>query len=318
MNKDSKIYIAGHLGLIGSAFTRKLQTTGIRNVLVRTRKELDLMDAQKVNAFFASEKPDYVVLAAGMVGGIVENKTLPADFIYKNICIQTNVLQAAHVNGVEKLIFFGSSCMYPRDCPQPMSEELLFSGVPESTSMAYAVAKMAGLQMCIAFNEQYGAQKFIPVIPNSVYGPNDNFNPESGHVLSALIRRFHEAKSSQATHIKLWGSGTPRREFIHADDVACTCLALLERDTSELKFPLNLGSGKDYSIRELAEIIAKVVGYTGQLEWDTSKPDGSPRKLLDSSRILAFTQMPAVSFMDGLKNTYQWYLASLSTQGVRL
>jgi GDP-L-fucose synthase len=318
MYKDSKIYVAGHLGLIGSGFIRKLRSRGFHNLLVKTRSELDLMDVQSVNAFFASERPDYVVLAAGMVGGIAENKSLPADFIYKNISIQTNVLHAAHVHGVRKLIFFGSSCMYPRDCPQPMSENYLFSGVPESTSMAYAVSKMAGLQMCHAFNEQYGMKKFIPVIPNSVYGPNDNFNPESGHVLSALIRRFHDAKLNQATNIKLWGSGNPRREFIHADDVAETCLALLEGDTSELMFPLNLGVGQDYSIGELAELIAEVVGFTGQLEWDASKPDGAPRKLLDSSRVLAFTPKQTVSFMDGLKNTYQWYLDSLSTKGVRL
>jgi GDP-L-fucose synthase len=318
MNKDSKIYVAGHLGLIGSGFIRKLRSRDFHNLLVKTRGELDLMDVQVVNAFFASEKPDYVVLAAGMVGGIAENKSYPADFIYKNISIQTNVLHAAHVHGVKKLIFFGSSCMYPRDCPQPMSENYLFSGVPEPTSMAYAVSKMAGLQMCQAFNEQYGVKKFITVIPNSVYGPNDNFDPDSGHVLSALIRRFHDAKLNRATNIKLWGSGNPRREFIHADDVAETCLALLEGDTSELKFPLNLGLGQDYSIRELAELIAKVVGFSGELEWDVSKPDGAPRKLLDSSRVLAITQKPKVNFMDGLKNTYQWYLDSLSTQGVRL
>lgn len=318
MDKDSKIYVAGHLGLIGSGFIRKLRSRGFYNLLVKTRSELDLMDVQRVKAFFASERPDYVVLAAGMVGGIAENKSLPADFIYKNISIQTNVLHAAHAYGVRKLIFFGSSCMYPRDCPQPMSENYLFSGMPEPTSMAYAVSKMAGLQMCQAFNQQYGMKKFIPVIPNSVYGPNDNFNPESGHVLSALIRRFHDAKLNQATNITLWGSGNPRREFIHADDVAETCLALLEGDVSELMFPLNLGVGQDYSIRELAELIAKVVGFTGQLEWDASKPDGAPRKLLDSSRVLAFTQKPKVGFVDGLKNTYQWYLDSLSTQGVRL
>jgi GDP-L-fucose synthase len=232
-----------------------------------------------------------------------------------NLAIQLNVLKAAHLSGVRKLIFFASSCMYPRECPQPMSETALLTGYPEPTSLAYAISKLAGMQMCLAYNQQYGEQRFIPVIPNSAFGPNDNFDPKSGHVLSSLIRRFHEARTTGKQSLTLWGSGTPRREFVHADDIADACIALLVGDANSLALPLNLGTGRDFSIRELAETIARVIGYSGAIEWDTSKPDGAPKKLLDSARLRAFGWQPAVDFEEGLKTTYQWYLDNvLSTE----
>jgi len=278
------------------------------NILSATHAQLDLTDSSAVDVFFAQHDPEYVILAAGQVGGIVQNQKLPADFMYANLTIQLNVLRASHRANVKKLILFASSCMYPRDCPQPMPETALLSGYPEPTSMAYAVSKLAGMQMCLAYNQQYGHNRFIPVIPNSTFGPNDNFDPQSGHVLSSLIQRFHTALVSDAPSIKLWGSGRPRREFIHADDVADACIELITRNTDSLVFPLNIGTGKDLSIKELAEAIANVVGYTGIIEWDTGKPDGAPRKLLDSSRLRNFGWEPTVDFLDGLKSTYRWYL----------
>ncbi len=309
LNDQDSLYIAGHTGLIGSALVRRLQARGHSNMLLRTHAELELTDHAAVDRFFDTHKPAYVLLAAGRVGGIVENQTYPADFIDTNLSIQLNVLRAAHRNGVRKLILFGSSCMYPRECPQPMPEESLLSGTPEPTSLAYAVAKLAGVQMCLAYNKQYGEQRFIPVIPNSAYGPNDNFDPKSGHVLSVLIRRFHEAKQQQAPGITLWGSGNPRREFVYADDIADACIWLLGRDEPLPDLPLNIGVGADYSIRELAEAIAEMQGYRGTIIWDTSRPDGAPRKLLDSSRIQALGWKASTSFKEGLHNTYQWYLA---------
>ncbi len=308
MNKADKIFVAGHTGLIGSALVRRLKSSGFSNLLLARHSELELTDSIAVDRFFEDHAPEYVVLAAGRVGGIVENQTYPADFMNANLAIQLNVLKAAHRSGVRKLILFASSCMYPRECAQPMAEAALLSGHPEPTSLAYAISKLAGMQMCLAYNQQYGEQRFIPVIPNSAFGPNDNFDPKSGHVLSSLIRRFHEARRSGAQSLTLWGSGTPRREFIHTDDIADACIALLTRDTTALSLPLNLGTGRDFSIRELAETIARVVGYSGTIEWDTSKPDGAPRKLLDSNRLRAFGWLPAVDFEEGLKSTYQWYL----------
>lgn len=308
MNSTQRIYVAGHQGLIGSAILRRLQREGNRPVIVRTRSQLDLTVQDDASRFFAAEKPQVVFLAAGKVGGIVENRDFPADFITQNLRIQINVMQAAFENGVEKLFFFGSSCMYPRECPQPMAEDLLLAGKPEPTSMAYAIAKLAGIHTCLAYNRQLGKTCFLPVIPNSAYGPNDNFDPQSGHVLSALMARFHEAKMSGAGNVTLWGSGSPHREFVHADDIADACLHLLQRDVSALEFPLNIGVGADISIRELAEKIASVVGYAGKLDWDTTKPDGAPRKLLDSARLRASGWSPAISFDAGLRNTYDWYL----------
>ena len=308
MDKSDKIFVAGHNGLIGSALVRHLQSEGYCNLLLANHADLELTDSRTVDVFFDKHLPDYVVLAAGRVGGIIENQVYPADFMNTNLAIQLNVLKAAHRTGVRKLILFASSCMYPRECQQPMAETTLLSGHPEPTSLAYAVSKLAGMQMCLAYNQHYGEQRFIPVIPNSVFGPNDNFDPESGHVLSSLVSRFHEARLTGAPSLTLWGSGTPRREFVHADDVAAACITLLASNTCMLELPVNLGSGRDFSICELAEAVARVIGYTGTIKWDTTKPDGAPRKLLDSSRIRAFGWQPAVDFEEGLKETYRWYL----------
>lgn len=312
MNNSEAIYVAGHTGLIGSAVVRRLQSEGYDNLLLASHADLELTDALAVDAFFDEHSPEYVVLAAGRVGGIVENQTYPADFMNANLAIQLNVLKAARRSGVRKLILFASSCMYPRECPQPMAETALLSGPPEPTSLAYAISKLAGMQMCLAYNQQYGEQRFIPVIPNSAYGPNDNFDPKSGHVLSSLIRRLYEARVTGAGSVMLWGSGTPRREFVHADDIADACVRLLSHDTTALELPINIGVGRDYSIKELAETVAAVVGYSGSIDWDTSKPDGAPRKLLDSSRMNSLGWKAATPFKDGLKNTYEWYLANAS------
>lgn len=317
MDKSVPIYVAGHTGLIGSAMVRRLTRAGIAP-LMRPRGVLDLMDAAAVERFFTVERPGYVVMAAGRVGGIAENSLYPADFLHENLTMQLNVLGAAHRSGVKKLIFFASSCMYPRDCLQPMAESALLTGLPEPTSRAYAMAKLAGLQMCLAYNQQFGAQRFIPVIPNSVFGPNDNFDPARGHVLSAMIRRCHEAKLAGAADVTFWGSGTPRREFVYADDVAEGCYALLQGATDGLSLPLNMGAGVDMSIRELAEQVAAVVGYRGALRWDSSQPDGAPRKLLDSSRMRAFGWVPKTSFSAGLHETYQWYARKFSQVEVAL
>jgi GDP-L-fucose synthase len=308
MNKGDAIFVAGHNGLIGSAMVRCLRRTGFENLILKSHAELDLTDAFLVDQVFEQYSPKYVILAAGRVGGIIENQTFPADFMNENLAIQLNVLKAAHRTDVRKLILFASSCMYPRECPQPMAEMALLSGYPEPTSLAYAVSKLAGMQMCLAYNQQYGEQRFIPVIPNSAFGPNDNFDPKSGHVLSSLIRRFHEAVQADSKLLTLWGSGNPRREFIHADDIANACISLLSGNTDALKLPLNIGTGVDFSIRELAEAIAKVIGYSGEIKWDISKPDGAPRKLLDSGRIRSFGWKPAVNFEEGLRSTYCWYL----------
>ena len=308
MKNDAKIFVAGHAGLIGSAVLRRLAREGYNRITTLPRGQLDLRDSAGVARFFEETRPEYVVLAAGRVGGIIENQTYPADFMEENIAIQLNVLKAAQRTGVKKLIFFGSSCMYPRECPQPMAEDILLSAGPESTSLPYAISKLAGTYMCLAYNKQYGDKRFIPVIPNSAYGPNDNFDPKSGHVLSALMSRFHAAKESGVEAVTLWGSGSPRREFVHADDIADACLHLLQQDVSALEFPLNIGVGSDISIKELAETIAGVVGYKGRLEWDRTKPDGAPRKLLDSTRLRSFGWEPRVSFSEGLRNTYEWYV----------
>ncbi|MBV8892412.1 MAG: GDP-L-fucose synthase [Bradyrhizobium sp.] len=307
MSMPKRIYVAGHTGLIGSAALRRFGCDEKYEVLTATHRELELQDAEAVQLFFDRNSPDYVILAAGKVGGILENMTYPADFLSANLAIQLNVLAAARRVGVKKLLLFASSCMYPRECPQPMSEERLFSGCPEPTSMAYAVSKMAGLQLCLAYNQQLGGHRFIPVIPNSVYGPNDNFDPEKGHVLSALIRRFHEAKVSDTDKVVLWGSGNPKREFLHADDLADVCALLLEADTSGLPLPLNVGSGCDLSIRDLAKLVAAVVGYRGVVAWDATKPDGAPRKRLDSGRLRATGWSARIGLRAGVFDTYAWY-----------
>jgi GDP-L-fucose synthase len=308
MKKTDKIFIAGHTGLIGSALTQRLRSNGFNNLILATHSELELTNTEAVDHFFSHHQPRYVVLAAGRVGGIVENQTYPADFISVNLAIQLNVLRAAHRMNVLKLILFGSSCMYPRECIQPMPESELLNGPLEITSLPYAISKLAGVQMCLAYNKQYGKKRFIPLIPNSAFGPNDNFEPSSGHVLSALIKRIHEARESNSESLLLWGSGTPRREFIHTSDIADACITLLTGDTSSIELPINIGTGYDYSVNELAAIISRVIGYKGTIKWDISKPDGTPRKLLDNSRIRAFGWKPTVEFEDGLRTTYQWFI----------
>jgi GDP-L-fucose synthase len=317
MKHDATIYVAGHAGLIGSAVVRRLERDGHRALITRRRSQLDLQDGGRVAEFFDEVHPEYVVLAAGRVGGIVENQTFPADFMDENITIQLNVLKAARKVGVRKLILFGSSCMYPRECPQPMAEDALLSGKPEPTSLPYAISKLAGTYMCLAYNKQDRDTRFIPVIPNSVYGPYDNFDPKSGHVLSALMARFHQARVSGAESVMLWGSGSPRREFIHADDIADACAHLLTQDTATLEPPLNIGVGADVSIKELAELIAEVVGYKGRLKWDLTKPDGAPRKLLASARIQSLGWKPKVGLAKGLSSTYQWYVGNARIETTR-
>ena len=311
MKSSDLIYVAGHTGLIGSAMLRRLKMRGFTNLILATRQDLDLADDAAVEAFFTLQKPKFVVLCAGKVGGIIENQTYPADFMNANLSIQLNVFKAAHRCNVQKLIFFGSSCMYPRECPQPMAEEALLTGAPEPTSLPYAISKLAGAQMCLAYNKQYGDQRFIPVIPNSAYGPNDDFDPKSGHVLSSLIRRLHEATIRSDDQFVLWGTGTPRREFIHSDDIAEACIALLVGEVAQLKLPLNIGTGSDISIRELAEAIAQVVGFRGEISQDITKPDGAPRKLLDSARLRSFGWSPKITLEAGLKQTYSWYLENI-------
>lgn len=311
MDPQSPVFVAGHRGLIGSAVLRELQSLGYANLLTRTRAQLDLTDTSAVTRFFEEFRPEYVVLAAGRVGGIQQNQATPASFIDENLSIQLNVLRAAHAAGVKRLILFGSSCMYPRECPQPMSETALLTGHPEPSSLAYAISKLAGVQLCLAYNKQYGGTGFIPVIPNSAYGPNDDFNPGTGHVLSSLISRFHAAKVSGAREVILWGTGSPRREFIHADDVADAVIRLLTLPELDVDLPINLGSGEDYSIRDLAEMIARVTGFNGEIAWDAGKPDGAPRKLLDSSRLRSTGWKPRIPFEQGLQNTYDWYVRSV-------
>lgn len=311
MEKTAKIFVAGHRGLAGSAIVRALTAQGYENIITKTRQDVDLLNQEAVTHFFATETPAYVFLAAAKVGGIMANKTSPADFIYQNLQIQNNVINAAHTYGVTKLLFLGSSCIYPKLAPQPIKEEYLLTGPLEETNDAYAVAKIAGIMLCNSYRRQYGSN-FISVMPTNLYGENDNFNLETSHVLPALIRRFHEAKVSNAPVITLWGSGAPYREFIHVDDMATACLHLMETYNEEGH--INIGTGTDITIKDLASLVARIVGYEGTIEWDTSKPDGTPRKLLDVSRLhdLGFT--PAIALEDGIRTTYEWYRDQLPTQ----
>ena len=311
LKKDTRIYVAGHKGLIGSAFIRFFEKNHYTNIITRNRKELELTSKSDTSDFFRKNQPEVVILAAGKVGGIVQNRDFPADFIRENLAIQQNVFNASQEYKVNKVIFFGSSCMYPRDAVQPMSENQLCTGHPEPTSIAYASAKYAGVQMCQAINRQNDLVTFIPVIPNSAYGPNDNFDLGSSHVLSALIRRFHEAKNTSVDKVVLWGTGSPKREFVFSDDIVKACIRLLNSKLVDTDLPINIGVGHDISIKELAIKIAKLIGYTGQIIWDSSKPDGAPRKLLDNSRITSLGWQPDVEFAQGLKATYQWYLDNL-------
>jgi len=310
LERNSKIYVAGHSGLIGSALVRRLKSEGFENLLLRQRWELDLCDQHPVTAFFEAESPDYVILAAGRVGGIVANDRFPGDFIAQNLAIQLNVMTAARHSSVKRLIFLGSSCMYPASTPQPMHESQLLCGRPEQTSIAYALAKLAGVQMCLAFNQQERQTRFVPIIPNSVYGPFDNLDSESGHVLASLVRRLHDAKENGQQSITLWGSGEPRREFIHSDDLASAIVCLLNAKLRSDCLPLNIGSGNDISIKELAAVVAEIVGYEGVVTWDVSKPDGALRKLLDSGRIRSMGWSPGVSLRHGIANFYDWFLAN--------
>jgi GDP-L-fucose synthase len=307
MRPADRVFVAGHRGLVGSALVRRLEAEGFERLLLRTRSELDLTDPAAVDRFFAEQRPQYVFLAAAKVGGIVANDTYPADFIRDNLAIQLNVIDAAHRHGVEKLLFLGSSCVYPKHAPQPMKEEHLLTGVLEPTNEAYAIAKIAGIKMCEAYRRQYGA-RFISVMPTNLYGPNDNFDLETSHVLPALIRRFHEAKQNGAPAVTLWGTGTPRREFLHVDDLADACVHLM-RSYDEAGL-VNIGWGRDIPIRELAELVAHTVGYEGSLEWDSSRPDGTPRKLLDTSRLTALGWTPRIELEDGIRQTYDWYRSS--------
>lgn len=305
MNKDSKIYVSGHRGLVGSAIVRELKKKGYTNIVGKTHKELDLMDSLAVESFFKEEKPEYVFLAAAKVGGIYANSTYPADFIYENLQIQNNVIGNAHKYGVKKLMFLGSSCIYPKMCPQPIKEEYLLSGYLEETNEAYALAKISGLKMCQYFNKQYGTN-FISVMPTNLYGPYDNFHPENSHVMPALIRRFHEAKVNGAKEVVVWGSGTPLREFLYSEDMADACIYLMENYEGNDFF--NIGTGKEITIKALAELIKEVVGYEGEIVWDSSKPDGTPRKLLDVSRLESQGWKYKMELKDGVKEAYKWYL----------
>jgi GDP-L-fucose synthase len=316
MEKNSKIFVAGSNGLVGSALVRQLQAGGYTNLLLPEIKELDLTNQQAVADFFQKEKPEYVFLAAAKVGGILANNTYPAEFIYLNLMIQNNVIHQSYLHGVKRLLFLGSSCIYPKLAPQPMKEEHLLTGLLEPTNEPYALAKIAGIKMCESYNRQYGT-KFIAVMPTNLYGPGDNFHPENSHVLPALIRRFHEAKVQNAAEVVVWGTGTPRRELLYVDDMAAGCLFLMEQPDhligpELLSYPkpcfVNLGTGEDVTIRELAETVRDVVGFSGNLSFDPSKPDGTPRKLQDVSRMHSLGWRHKVELGEGIQRTYQWFV----------
>jgi GDP-L-fucose synthase len=310
MNTKSKIYIAGHRGMVGSAIKRNLESKGYINLMCRSHSELDLTDQQAVNEFFESEKPEYVFLAAAKVGGILANSTYPAEFIYDNLMIEANIIHAAHIYGVKKLLFLGSSCIYPKFAPQPMKEEYLLTGELESTNEAYAVAKIAGIRLCKHYNQQYDTN-FISVMPTNLYGPNDNFDLETSHVMPALIRKFHEAKINNEPKVTIWGSGSPKREFLHVDDMADACIYLMENyDYADIGEFVNIGVGKDLSIKELAELIKDVVDYEGDIVYDSSKPDGTPRKLLDVSKLNGLGWTSSIGLKEGIKATYRWYVGN--------
>src|SRR5881275_1093913 len=309
MQKSEKIFVAGHRGMVGSALIRALEVAGFANLIKRDRSELDLGDSAAVTKFFAKEKPQIVIFAAAKVGGIKANNDQPVEFLLENLSVQNNVIAAAHESGARKLLFLGSSCIYPKHAPQPIPESALLSGPLEPTNEAYAIAKIAGVKLCQAFSREYGAN-FISAMPTNLYGPNDNFDLETSHVLAALIRKAHEARMRNDQRLIVWGTGKPRREFLHVDDLASACLLLLEKyDSPDI---VNVGYGEDISIRELAELICEVLGFDGELAWDTSKPDGTPRKLLDVSKIRALGWKPAIPLQDGIKATYDWFVANFA------
>jgi len=317
LQSDSRIYVAGHRGLVGSAIVRKLEALGCRNLILRSRKELDLTDQAAVRDFFGREKPEFVFLAAAKVGGIHANNTYPAEFIHQNLVIQNNIIHSSYLSGVKRLLFLGSSCIFPKLAPQPMKEEYLLTGPLEETNDAYAVAKIAGIKMCESYNRQYHTG-FLSVMPTNLYGPGDNFDLENSHVLPALIRKFHEAKTNGASEVVVWGSGSPRREFLHVDDMADCCTFLLRLPDDRFKSLIetlrptiiNIGTGTDVTIAELADIIKKITGFSGKLVFDTGKPDGTPRKLLDVSRANDLGWQARITLEEGVAGTYQWFLNS--------
>ena len=316
MKLDARIYVAGHRGLVGSAIVRRLQSAGHSNIITRTHAELDLTHQPAVQAFLASERPEYVFLAAAKVGGILANDTYPAEFIEQNLAIQNSVIHESWRAGVKRLLFLGSSCIYPRDCPQPIKEEYLLTGPLESTNRAYAIAKIAGIEMCWSYNRQYGT-RFLAAMPTNLYGPGDNYDLQSSHVVPALIRKMHEAKEGGAAEVVVWGTGAPRREFLYSEDMADSCVTLmsmkdLDFDDQASQYPplINIGCGIDLTIKELAELIAKTVGFKGSLRFDTSKPDGTPRKLLDVGRLSALGWRPTIPLDAGIKAAYLDFLQS--------
>ena len=305
LSKAKKIFVAGHAGLVGSAVVRSLRRQGYENLILRTRQELDLTDQKSVREFFESERPAAVIMAAARVGGIYANNAYPASFIRDNLLIQDNVIDSAHVSGVEKFVFLGSSCVYPKLAPQPIKEEYLLTGPLETSNEWYAVAKIAGLKMCQAYRRQFGF-KAISLMPTNLYGPGDNFDPQNSHVLPALIRRFHEAKTRRDANVTVWGTGAPRREFMHVNDMADAVVHLMEHYDEESI--VNIGWGEDISIRNLAELVMSVIGYQGALVFDETKPDGTPRKLLDTTRLSGLGWEPKIHLRDGIRETYEWFL----------
>ncbi|CDZ94234.1 GDP-L-fucose synthase [Pseudomonas saudiphocaensis] len=314
MNRDARVFVAGHRGMVGSAIVRRLQALGYKNILTRGREDLDLIDQAAVNGFFAENQIDQVYMASAKVGGIHANNTYPAEFIYQNLMVQANIIHAAHCNDVQKLLFLGSSCIYPKFAAQPMKEEALVTGVLEPTNEPYAVAKIAGIKLCESYNRQYG-RDYRSVMPTNLYGPNDNFHPENSHVVPALLKRFHEATLRGDDEVVIWGSGKPQREFLHVDDMAAASVHVMELDeatyqahTQPMLSHINVGTGVDCSIRELAETIARVTEYQGRLIFDSSKPDGTPRKLMDVSRLKALGWQASISLEDGLRDAYRWFV----------
>ena len=322
MQKQSKIYVAGHRGLVGSAIVKNLEQKGYTNLICRTHEELDLLDSNAVAEFFKKEKPEYVILAAAKVGGIVANNTYRADFIYENLQIQNNVIHQSYLHGVKKLLFLGSTCIYPKNCPQPMKEEYLLTSELEYTNEPYAIAKIAGIKMCESYNLQYGTN-FISVMPTNLYGPNDNFDLETSHVLPALLRKMHEAKLNNAPQVEIWGSGKPRREFLYSEDMADACVYILknrefqdtyDEDEKEIRNThINIGTGIDISIKELAETIKKIVGYEGKFYFNASKPDGTMVKLTDPSKLNALGWKHSVELEEGIQKIYEWYCTNVDT-----
>jgi GDP-L-fucose synthase len=312
MDAAAKIYVAGHRGMVGSALVRRLQQAGYTNILARTHAELDLLDQAATHAFLAQERPDFIFIAAAIVGGIQANNTLRADFIYRNLMVEANLIHGAWLAGIRRLCFLGSSCIYPRDCPQPIREDYLLTGPLEQTNEPYAIAKIAGIKLCESFNRQYGTQYFS-AMPTNLYGPGDNFDLGSSHVMPALIRKAHEAKLASADQIVMWGTGTPRREFLHCDDCADALVFLLK--TYSGAEHINVGSGEDVSIRELTELVCQVVGFKGAIVSDSSKPDGTPRKLMSANKLQGMGWSPKIDLAEGIAQTYRWYQETYATTG---